>query len=109
MSAIGGSRALTLLARGSKLRMTDRPALPVLSGFVAGALIFWPLFFMWFLGFYPFPAEPKCAFESAGCPPPGLFDQVVNFVCIFGAMPVTALLFVIYRRWVLRVVGQPED
>ncbi len=77
--------------------------------FVAGALIFWPIFFMLVLGIFPFPVEPECAFEPGGCPAPSVFEQILNIVCIFGAIPLTALLFVVYRRWVRRILGKAED
>jgi len=58
--------------------------------FVAGAVVFWSLFFVLVLGFMPVPAEPECAFNPSGCPPPGVLEQVLNIMCILGAIPLTA-------------------
>jgi hypothetical protein len=76
--------------------------------FVAGAVILWPIFFMLVLGIFPFPAEPTCSLEPGGCLPPSVFEQLLNIVCIFGAIPLTALLFVAYRRWVHRILGKAD-
>ena len=71
-------------------------------GFIVVALVFWPLYFMLALGIFPFPADPACAFQPGGCPPPSLFKHIVAIISIFGAIPATVLLFVFYRRWVRR-------
>ncbi len=73
--------------------------------FAVGAFIFWALFYMLVLGIFPFPADPQCAFEPGGCPEPSLWKQLLNIVVIFGTIPLTAIVFVFFRRWVRRRIG----
>lgn len=73
--------------------------------FAVGAFTFWALFYMLVLGIFPFPVEPQCAFEPGGCPPPSVWEQLFNLVVIFGTIPLTVILFVIFRRWVRKAVG----
>jgi len=68
--------------------------------FVVIALIAWPRYFILVLGILPFPADPACAFEQAGCPPPSAFEHILRVISIFGAIPATVLLFVFFRLWV---------
>jgi hypothetical protein len=72
--------------------------------FAVAALVFWALFFLLVLGVVPF-ADPQCAFEPGGCPPPTFWEQLVSFIVAFGAIPLTTLLFVFFRRWVRRRLG----
>jgi len=78
-------------------------------GFAAGAFIFWALFYMLVLGVFPFPAEPECALDPAGCPPASIWEQLLNFIVVFGTIPLTVFLFVFFRRWVRRRVGFQDD
>jgi hypothetical protein len=78
-------------------------------GFAAGACIFWALFYMLVLGVFPFPAEPECAFDPAGCPPASIWKQLFTFVVVFGTIPLTVILFVFFRRWVRRRVGFQDN
>lgn len=78
-------------------------------GFALAALVFWPLYFMLVLGIFPFPAEPACSLDPNECPPPGVAEQMLNIVSIFGAIPTTALVFVFYRRLVRRLFGLDSD
>jgi hypothetical protein len=61
--------------------------------FAVGAFIFWALFYMLVLGFFPFPAEPACSLEPGGCPPPSVWEQLLNIVVIFGTIPLTVFIF----------------
>jgi hypothetical protein len=76
--------------------------------FAVAALILWPLYFMLVLGIFPFPAEPTCAFSPGGCPPPTALERLLGIVSIFGAVPLTVLLFVFYRRRVRRLFGKED-
>jgi hypothetical protein len=76
--------------------------------FALGALIFWALFAFFVLGWVPF-ADPACTFDPGGCPPPTFWLQLFNMVVVFGAIPVSVLLFVFYRRWVRRKLGMEEQ
>lgn len=62
--------------------------------FAFGALAFWALFV---LGVVPF-GEPACSLEPQGCSLT-FWERLLNIVTAYGAMPVTALTFVFYRRW----------
>jgi hypothetical protein len=73
--------------------------------FAIVAFIFWALFYMLVMGVFPFPAEPECALQPAGCPPPSVWEQLLNLVVGFGTIPLTVILFVFFRRWVRRMVG----
>jgi hypothetical protein len=78
-------------------------------GFAVGAFVFWALFYMLVLGVFPFPVEPACSLEPAGCPPPSVWKQLVSLVVVFGTIPLTALIFVFFRRWVRRQVGLQDE
>ena len=78
-------------------------------GFAVAAFTFWALFYMLVMGVFPFPAEPECTLQPAGCPPPSVWEQLFNLVVFFGTVPLTALLFVFFRRWVRRKVGLEDD
>ena len=77
--------------------------------FAVSAILFWALFLFLVLGVLPFPAEPECRFEPAGCPPPTVWDQLLGLVVGLGAIPLTVVLFVFFRRWVRRKVGLQDD
>jgi hypothetical protein len=73
--------------------------------FAGIALVFWMIYFLLVLGIFPAPVEPACSLEPAGCPPPSLFMQILAPLSIFGAIPITTLVFVFYRQWVRRLCG----
>ena len=74
--------------------------------FAFAALLFWPLFAYFVLGWVPF-GDPPCAFEPQGCEPT-LWQRVLNMIVVWGAIPATALVFVFYRRWVRHLFGLEE-
>lgn len=74
--------------------------------FAAGALVFWPLYLIFVLE-APL-GDPACSLEPSGCPPPTLWRQMLNIVSVLGAIPLTVLLFVLYRRLVRRLLDCEE-
>lgn len=74
-------------------------------GFAVGTFAFWALFYMLVPGFFPFPAEPACGLEPKGCPPPSVWEHLGILIVVFGTIPLTALVFVFFRRWVRAKVG----
>ena len=77
-------------------------------GFAIGALLFWALFVFGVIGVVPF-AEPQCAIEPAGCPPPSVWEHLLSIILILGAVPVTVLVFVFFRRWLRKRMGVEDD
>jgi hypothetical protein len=71
--------------------------------FAFGAVAFWLLFALFVLGVVPF-GEPACSFEPHGCSLT-FWEKALNVCTAYGAMPLTALTFVLYRRWVRRHLG----
>lgn len=76
-------------------------------GFATGALLVWALFVFGVLGVVPF-AEPECALKAAGCPPPSVWKHLLTIIVVFGAIPLTTLMFVFFRRWVRRMMGAED-
>jgi hypothetical protein len=77
--------------------------------FALGAFTFWAVFYALVLGILPFPAEPECVLELGGCPPPSMWEQAFNFVIAFGTIPLTAIAFMFFRRWVRKGVGLQNE
>lgn len=77
-------------------------------GFAVGAFVFWALFYMLVLDVFPFPVEPACSVQPEGCPPPSVWQQLVNLVVVFGTLPLTAFVFMLFRRWVRKHAGLQE-
>ena len=73
--------------------------------FAAGAVVFWLIVAVFVLGFFPVPYVPECQLEPDGCPEPTFWEELGTLVIVYGAIPMTVLLFVFYRRWVRRKVG----
>jgi hypothetical protein len=77
--------------------------------FVAVALVFWPLFMMGVLDMHMIPgAEPRCVIYPP-CEEPGFFLRLIRTLTFFGAIPLTALGFAAYRRWVHRILSKSDD
>lgn len=85
-------------------KMMGLPYLLYLT-FAMAAFTFWALFFILVLGVFPFPVEPQCALEPAGCPPPAIWKQLLGIVAVITPIPLTVLLFIFFRRWVRRRFG----
>ncbi len=71
--------------------------------FAVAAMAFWlwamPLSF----------GEPACIGERGGCPEPSTAMRFVNFMKVYGAIPLTVLLFVFYRRGVRHFLGHCQS
>ncbi|HEX6376570.1 MAG TPA: hypothetical protein VFZ91_12720 [Allosphingosinicella sp.] len=70
--------------------------------FVFAAVIFWLLVAVFFLGFSM--GDPACLAEGTPCPRPAFLEQAAKTLTPYAAMPLTALVFVFYRRAVRRMV-----
>jgi dolichyl-phosphate-mannose--protein O-mannosyl transferase len=77
-------------------------------GFAMGAALFWALFFFGLLGVVPF-AEPLCALEPAGCPPPSALQHLLTAIFLLSILPMTTLLFVFFRRRMRKRMGMEDD
>lgn len=73
--------------------------------FALAAFAFWMLFITLVLGMWPVPADPPCSLEPGGCPPQSVWSQLGRLVLIAGIVPLTVLLFFVFRRWVRAKVG----
>ena len=78
-------------------------------GFVVAVLTLWTFYFVLVLGISPVPAEPACSLDPSGCPRPTWIEQLLSAVSIFGAIPLTTLLFIFFRRRVRRLFGLDAD
>ena len=77
--------------------------------FVAAEPVFWMLFAYFVFGFLPFPGDPACQFEPAGCPERPIIVQAFGTICLLGSFPLTILAFVFFRRAVRRALSLPES
>jgi hypothetical protein len=75
------------------------------AGLLTAALTLWAAYFVLVLGIPASPARSACLFEAAGCFGPTWAGQLLDALSIFGATPLTVLLFVIFRSWVRRLFG----
>lgn len=76
--------------------------------FAVLAPVFWLAFAYFGFGFLPFPGDPPCHFEPAGCPERSLVVQALVSICILGALPLTVGAFVFYRKFIRRMLGYQD-
>lgn len=75
--------------------------------YALGALIFWLFVALNVLGFSF--GDPACRFEPRGCPEPATGRQIVHLIVVYGAIPATVIVFVLYRRWVRRLFDMHDE
>jgi hypothetical protein len=108
-SASGGKRTSTHLAgAGDNHHMLKLYRWLCYLDFAMGAVLFWALFFFEILGVVPF-AEPLCALEPAGCPPPSALKHLLIAIFLLSILAMTTLLFVFFRRWLRGRMGMEDD
>jgi hypothetical protein len=70
-------------------------------GFVFAAIVFWLIVGGLFLGLSM--GDPACLAEGTPCPVPGYWENGARILLTFSMMPLTALVFVFYRKAIRRM------
>ncbi len=70
--------------------------------------IFWMMFAFLVFGFLPFPSDPACHFDPAGCPRAPLVVRLLGTICGYSALPLSVVAFIFYRKMIRRILGLGE-